>query len=114
MINNNCHVLTAALEQVLAAQERLHGSVRDESQQSNLFYAFQEIRPNSHTELAFVVWAGSRCQPADSLVDEYCRRREGLPSILFDHPLLSLHGWCMPDTYRLLVFREQLEALAKL
>lgn len=113
MIRHSRDKLTATLEQALAAQDRLHGTVRGEAQQANLMYAIQEIRPKSHTELAFVVWAGTKRQPANSMVDEYCRRREGLPSMLFDHPLLSLHGWCMPDTYRMLVFREQLEALAK-
>lgn len=113
MTRNSRDGLTAALEQALAAQDRLHGSIREEAQQANLIYAIQEIKPSSHTELALAVWAGSRCQPANIIVDEYCLRRTNLPPSLFDHPLLSLHGWCMPDTCRLLVFREQLEALAK-
>lgn len=128
--------LTTKLERVLATQDRLHGAVRDEAQHANLIYALKEIRPGSHTEFALVVWAGTRHVPVHEIIEEYClrradespgvcfynphditdkycRHRVGRSSRLFDHPLLSLHGWCMPDTYRLLVFREQLEALAK-
>jgi hypothetical protein len=113
MISDSHQGMTIALEQALAAQDRMHGTVREESQQANLIYAMQEIRPANHTELAFVVWAGTRHGFSQPIVDDYCHRRAGLPSSLFDHPLLSLYGWCMPDTSRILVFREQLEALAK-
>jgi hypothetical protein len=110
---SSCKKLTEALEQALAEQDGLHGVVREETQQANLIYALQEIKPGSHTELALVVWAGTRYEPAHAIVEEYCLRRAGRSTSLFDHPLLSLQGWCMPDTCRILIFREQLEALVK-
>lgn len=113
MSRNNQESMTRALEQALAAQDRLHGCTRNQIQQANLIHAVQRTMPASHTEYALAVWAGTRPAAADALVEEYCRRRDGSSSQLFDHPLLSLHGWCMPDTLRLLVFREQLEVLAK-
>ncbi|GFE60784.1 hypothetical protein [Geobacter sp. AOG2] len=109
----NRNALLAGLESSLEEQGRLHGCTRNDVQRGNLKYAFQEVVPATHTEGAFVVWAGTRCQPAHDVVDEYCRRKAGQESRLFDHEVLSLKGWCQPDTQRILVFREQIESLVK-
>jgi hypothetical protein len=47
------------------------------------------------------------------LADEYVRRRDQEPSRLFDHPLLELRTWGLPDTRRILIFREQCVALVQ-
>lgn len=80
---------------------------------NNLTYAYRLIAPVTHTECAFVVWAGNQWQDITNLIDEYCRRRRGEPSQMFDHNLLSLETWCQPRTERIFVFREQLQALSK-
>jgi len=104
--------IAGSLEQALAAQGRLHGVEREVVQRENLIHALGEIRPTRHAEYALTVWFGTRYEPVQDMVHDYCLRRAGLPIMQFDHPLLALHRWCMPDTCRLLVFREQLEALA--
>lgn len=75
----------------------------------NLSYAFAAINPQSYDEFTFVTtcrWNASR-----EFADEYVRRKNGRTPQLPDHPLFSLH-WClMPDTRRILVFREQIESL---
>jgi len=105
--------IAGALEQALAAQGHLHGIERETVQRENLIYALQEIRPVRHTEYALTVWFGTRFEPVQDKVSEYCLRRAGLPILQFDHPLLTLNGWCMPETCQFLVFREQLKVLAK-
>jgi len=107
------NALLAGLELSLEEQGHLHGCTRDDLQRGNLQYAFQEISPATHTECAFVVWAGTRCQPVHDVIDEFCRRKAGQEPLLFDHEVLSLKGWCQPDTQRILVFREQIESLVK-
>lgn len=75
----------------------------------NLEYAYSAIQPVTHTECAFVVWAGlMELEPIEGIVDEYCRRRRGEPAQFFDHPVLDTGLWG-PDTYRVLVFAEQWE-----
>jgi len=113
MYSDNLQQIAGTLEQALAAQGRLHGVEREMVQQENLIHALEEIKPARHAEYALAVWFGTRYEPVHDRVNEYCRRKEALPILQFDHPLLALHGWCMPETCRFLVFREQLEALAK-
>jgi hypothetical protein len=111
MISKDHSTFLIGLERSLIEQDRMHGCTRDDIQRENLEYAFRKISPSTHTESAFVVWAGTRCQPVHDIVDEYCRRRLGLAPIMFDHDLLNLRVWCQPDTHRILIFREQLESL---
>lgn len=113
METDNIQELAVAIERELKDQGCLYGVEREVVQRANLISALEEIRPTRHTEFAFAVWAGSQCEVTHHIIYEYCRRRSGFPSSLFDHPLLALEMWCMPDTCRLLVFREQLDTLGK-
>ena len=100
------------LEKVIVEYDRMHGDwPREDIQRENMEYAFRNISPSTHTDAAFVAWAGSRLQAVDDVVDEFCRRRAGLLPIMFDHDLLDLRIWCQPDTHRILIFREQIESL---
>lgn len=101
------------LMQSLAAQGSLHGVSMTQEEIDNLNYAYRVVKPATHTEAAFVVWAGSQLQSVTSLVDEYCRRRNSEPSQMFDHSTMKLKGWCRPDTHRILVYKEQFEALSQ-
>jgi len=75
----------------------------------NLSYAFATINPQSFDEFTFV--ATCRGNASREFADEYVRRKNGRIPQLPDHPLFSL-DWCiMPDTKRILVFREQIESL---
>lgn len=102
-----------SIERALDDQGRMHGEPLTAENISNLNYAYKSISPTTHTETAIVVWAGSQSQCAKSVIDEYCRRRSGQSSQLYDHPLFALKGWCQPETHRVLIFREQLRAFTK-
>ena len=82
-------------------------------EQKNLKYAMNCIKPVKHQEFAFIVWCGHRPEPVTNWIDEYARRRAGEPSQLLDHPILDLTSWCVPESYRILVYREQFQALIK-
>jgi len=77
----------------------------------NLTYAFAQVNPTSHHDMVMVVAFGSFCFEADELVDEYVRRRSGDESLLPDHPVMDIGKMGMPDTKRMPIFREQIDAL---
>jgi hypothetical protein len=100
------------LRWALAEQGEKHGCRLVQENIENLTYAYHAVNPGTSTETALVIWAGSQFQSAVPLIDEYCRRRRSEPPQIFDHPVMSLTGWCQPQSHRVLVFREQLERLA--
>ncbi len=103
--------LFAALVTGMQDQDlRWNCSARPE-QLDNLRYAVTKIEPQTHQEVAFVVSVGVSCQQLSHVVDEYVSRGRGGLISLPDHPLLALENWCVPDTRRLLVFREQMDSL---
>lgn len=89
---------------------RWNDSLRPE-QVDNLKYAVTKIEPKTHQEIAFVVAIGMSGQKLSYLVDEYVSRRNGGPVSLPDHSILALEGYCLPDTQRLPIYREQVNAL---
>lgn len=101
------------LIKVLKEQAAYHNDVLHQGQIENLTYAFEKICPTNHQEMAFVVACGTNTQPLNHIIDEYARRRKGEKSHLPDHPLMALNEWGLPDTQRILIFREQIEALLK-
>jgi hypothetical protein len=101
------------LREALDTQGGLHGYPLSAENCDNLGYAYSVIVPQTHTEAALVVWAGSQYESVVQLIDEYVRRRSGQASRLFDHPVLALSDMCQPETRRILVFREQLKALCR-
>lgn len=78
---------------------------------ANLVYAVKQIQPTNHQELAFVVACGSQHESCDAVVDDFIGRRAGRVAILPDHPLFGLQKWDMPDSQRILIYREQIEGL---
>lgn len=99
------------LLRVVEEQGRMHDQEMSDQVRENLRYACLTVRPRSHDELAFVAAIGPRWMSYRDLADEYVRRRSGLPPSFYDHPLLELRGWGMPETYRILIYREQLLTL---
>jgi hypothetical protein len=77
----------------------------------NLKYAVMKIEPRTHQEMAFVVAIGMSAQPLGYVVDEYVSRRRNGPASMPDHPVLALENWCVPASYRLPIFREQMDCL---
>jgi len=47
------------------------------------------------------------------IIDEYARRKNGKKPKAPDHPILALKEWGLPDTQRILIFKEQVVALLK-
>ena len=80
-------------------------------ERENLRYACDAIRPSNHVELSIVIGLGPRWVPYRKHIDEYVRRREGLTSHGDDHSFLELDKYVVPDTQRVMVFREQLLSL---
>jgi len=103
-----------ALVTVLKKQASHNNETLSQMQISNLDYAYDQINPANHQEMAFVVACSMSKEPRNDVVDEYMRRREGKESLLPDHPLMALETWAMPDTQRVLIFKEQLQALLKI
>ena len=99
------------LIKVLNEQGSYYGWEIDEVNISNIKYAVEKIKPSNHQALAFVVACGDQDQSSMHIVDEYVRRKKGKISILPDHPVLILEDWGLPDTQRMLIYREQVEAL---
>lgn len=97
----------------LSSQSQLVGCSFEAENRRNLDIAYQMVNPKSHTEAAIVAWAGSQFQFVGPIVEEYCLRKKGLPTNLYDHPVLSLREWCCPETLRILIFQEQLECLTR-
>jgi hypothetical protein len=111
-----CHELypERLLAALVAAQKdqgiRWNDSLRPE-QIDNLKYAVTKIEPRTHQEIAFAVAIGMSGQKLSYVVDEYVSRRGGGPTSLPDHPVLELENWCLPDSHRLPIFREQMDSL---
>lgn len=102
-----------SLIKVINEQGRYNDYKMWQTEINNLTYAFENIRPTTHQELAFVVACGSQIMPYTHIVDEYIRRKKGYVSQLPDHPILTLNAYCVPDTQRILVFKEQILALLR-
>lgn len=103
--------LECALTKAMNSDGRLD---RTEVDRQRLAYVYELMQPASHTECCIVVWAGFHENPdRTALVKEYCRRRNHEPSGMFDHPALALESWHLPDTQRLLVFKEHLYCLVQ-
>ncbi len=96
---------------VLNEQGAYHEDRLDEIQIINIKHAVDQIKPSNHQELSFVVACGDQGQSSMHIVDEFIRRKNGKTSTLPDHPLLALEDFGLPDTQRILIYREQLEAL---
>jgi len=100
-----------ALITVLEKQAVYDDETLSREQIRNLDYAYEQINPANHQEMAFVVACSMSEEPCNDLVDEYIRRREGKESLLPDHPLMALEAWAVPDIQRILIFKEQIRAL---
>jgi len=105
--------LTNAITNVLKDQATLHDDFMQEGQIKNLNYAINKIAPANHQELAFSVACSMSAISAKPIIDEYVRRKKGGKPILPDHQILNLCAWCVPDTQRILIFKEQANALIK-
>lgn len=87
-----------------------------EEEIDKMTYAFNQIKPTNHQELAYVVACSICLLPLDLvkiIADEYVRRRSGEKAALPDHPILDIKEYGMPDTYRILIYKEQMEALLR-
>jgi|GEM_PF-1916462 len=100
-----------AFIRVLQEQHMRHDDVLHDEQKANLVYAFININPSYHLEEAIAVACSMSYQPTCHIVDEYVRRKKGEASRLPDHPVMRVKAWGVPDTYRVLIFREQINAL---
>ena len=86
-------------------------------QQGFLTEQFAKMAPSTHIEAAiFAAIAEQAHSPhrnkmQTEIVEEYVRRRKGDRPLMPDHPILSLEGLGMTETYRLLIFREQVTKL---
>jgi len=86
-------------------------------QQGFLTEQFAKMAPSTHIEAAiFAAVAEQAHSPhrnkmQTEIVEEYVRRRKGDRPLMPDHPTLSLEGLGMPETFRLLIFREQVTEL---
>lgn len=101
----------ASIIQVMKEEGARYNCLMPIEQINNLAYAFNKIKPALHEEMAFVV---ACCMAPHSLkyaVDEYSRRKNGKQSKGPDHPILALEEWCVPNTRRILIFKEQMQAL---
>lgn len=98
---------------VLAVQASYHNDKLEQENIANLTYAYNAIKPSNHIEMAMVVACGKHYQPFNHIVDEYVRRKNGKQPTLPDHPILALETWGVPYTHRVLIFREQMDALLK-
>jgi hypothetical protein len=94
-------------------QNRKRGCPIEPEQVENLSYAYHAVNPRTFTEMSLVIWAGIQMHSEITVpyINEYCRRRSGAAPQMFDHPVLALENYCVPDTHRVLVFREQFDLL---
>jgi len=100
-----------ALIQVMKDQASKHDYTIYPEQINNLSYAFKKIKPANHQEMAFAVAYSGPIYSQKYVVDEYLRRKNGKQSKGPDHPILALDNWCVPNTYRIIIFKEQIHAL---
>ena len=86
-------------------------------QQVFLTVQFVKMAPSTHVEAAIfaaiaeLAHSPHRNKMQTEIVEEYVRRRKGDRPLMPDHPILSLEGLGMTETYRLLIFREQVTKL---
>jgi len=99
------------LTQVMKEQEAKHDCTMLPGQINNLTYAFKQIKPACHQDMAFVVACSMSFYSMKHVIDEYSRRKNGEQSKAPDHPVLALEKWGVPNTYRILIFKEQIHAL---
>lgn len=102
-----------ALWQEINNQALLFSDTPCQNQFSNLEYALSHVQPCGHQEYCFAVWCGTQSEPANRFVDEYINRRSGKPSQQADHTVFNLSRWCVPESFQLLVYWEQFQALMK-
>ncbi|MBM4311176.1 MAG: hypothetical protein FJ119_09575 [Deltaproteobacteria bacterium] len=70
--------------------------------------ACSKIRPENHLEYAIAA-SCAEAEKGQELCDEYHRRKQGMEPELFTHEVLTGPGALLPDTYGLIIFKEQLE-----
>lgn len=106
-------ITTESLLSELEKQASLFQDTISVGQVENIKYAMNCIQPVRHQEYAFVVWCGTRPEPVTQWVDEFVRRRAGNLGQMPDYSMLNLSRWCVPESYRIPVYREQFQALIK-
>ena len=99
------------LIKILQEHRMRRNDVFHDEQKANFLYAFDKIKPLNHLEETIAVACSMSCQPVCDMVDEYIRRKHGISSRLPEIPIHSLNNWGVPDTYRVLIFRDQINAL---
>jgi len=70
-------------------------------------YAYNEINPQNHLEYTVVTACSTKYVQEIGLIDEYIRRKNGKRPELFYHPVFDLEKRCLPNTYGLLLFKDQ-------
>ncbi|MFC1670050.1 hypothetical protein ACFL20_06615 [Spirochaetota bacterium] len=96
-------------------QEQAHYNYWDvrKEQIDNLRYAIDKICPENHDEMTFAVACSIPFSPMNYVVDEYTRRKNGKNPSGPDHPILELKKWGVPNTMKIIVFKEQLKSLMR-
>ena len=89
-----------------------------DSERGFLTDQFLKMAPSTHLESAIFASVAAGAHAASwlmsrkvDIIDEYVRRKKGRRPLMPDHSLLSLTYLGMPQTYRMLVFREQVTKL---
>lgn len=77
----------------------------------NFNYAYYNLRPTSHVEMAIIVCLSIRPIPIMMFVDEYVMRRDTGVAFFPDHYVFGIEPISMPDTKRIIIFKEQIVAL---
>jgi hypothetical protein len=95
-------LITALSHQCSVNDAPLH---QDELQA--MTYAYNQIKPQNHLEYAVVIVCASRYLYDTGLIDEYVQRKNGNTPKLFHHHVFDLEKRGMPNTYGLLLFKEQ-------
>jgi len=72
-----------------------------------MIYAYNEIKLQNHLEYTVVTAFSTKYVQEIGLVDEYIRRENGKKPELFYYPVFDLEKRCLPNTYGLLLFKDQ-------
>lgn len=97
-----------------AAHIQLQGQEPEGDEVERMLYGAQKIKPETHAELAIVVWSGLLSpEITHPYIDEYCRRRLGDNPLLPYHPVLDSQLWYLPNTKGLILYKEQRAALVR-
>lgn len=102
-----------AMEMVMSKQTQQMGFERDTEQRNNLRIAFNEVKPISFTDLAFVVWCGERHTSVADIANEYHSRRENGVLAKDYYPYVSMQNMAVPDSRGLYVFKEEFSVLVQ-